>query len=263
MSAVLLALFSVGSAMLVFHLATRRDDVSSPPPPRPQPPSDTTPAHGDVLVPPARPARPAPPSRDEIEADESRNARQRDVLFAQLRILDVPREIRLSTVLVKRPDDFGRMKDVDEISEAECKLPESELARRMSGKVGKTYRLGPFHVAFNDTDSAFSVVQAIPDDAFPDPTSIPMSSIKYASVPHKTYSRSDIDALMGNLRRQAGPTATNKDYGIAHGEVGLALFESVDARVVENRVRGTTTRRKLYVFRADVAQPADAPIEDR
>eukprot|EP00899_Mesostigma_viride_P004188 jgi/Mesvir1/13770/Mv01197-RA.1 len=118
--------------------------------------------------------------------------------MAQLQVLDVPREILLSTILVKRPDEFGRLKDVDEISEAQCKLPESEVARRLRGK---------------------------------------------------TYSRAHIDALMTNLRRQASPTATNKECVVSRGDIGLALFESVDARVVDNKVRGTVTKRKLYVFR--------------
>eukprot|EP00899_Mesostigma_viride_P000282 jgi/Mesvir1/10254/Mv08574-RA.1 len=249
MSEFLIGLLVIASAVLIFHIANNRHNVSpESSPDTPVVSSDATDALG-VLVPPARPTRPPHRSDAEVAADEYHNTRQRNVLMAQLQVLDVPREILLSTILVKRPDEFGRLKDVDEISEAQCKLPESEVARRLRGKVSKSYRLGPFHVVFDDTDSTFSVLQLIPENAYPNPSIIPMPSIKYSSVPRQTYSRAHIDALMTNLRRQASPTATNKECVVSRGDIALALFESVDARVVDNKVRGTVTKRKLYVFR--------------
>eukprot|EP00899_Mesostigma_viride_P009438 jgi/Mesvir1/18496/Mv14341-RA.1 len=248
MSVLVAGLGSVGVALLLYHWTNRRDhddpdDVAVPPPP---PPANGMP---DVLIPPARPATRVTASADEQAEDGAHNARQREVMQTHLEVLDVPREIPLSSVLVKRPDESGRLRDGDEIWEPACKLPESEVTRRMSGKVVKTYKLGNFYAAFNDTDRVFSVIQITPEHAFPDPTAIPMPVIKYSAVPEKTYSRTSIDAVMANLRRQADPDATTRYHNVCHGAIGLCLFECVTPRVIDNRVRGVRTLRKLYTYR--------------
>eukprot|EP00899_Mesostigma_viride_P021412 jgi/Mesvir1/29272/Mv06287-RA.1 len=178
---------------------------------------------------------------------------QQQVIAALLQRVDTPMEIPLWTSVSLVPNPTSPINDVVESDEPPTKLPLSEIARRMDGKTGQWYQIGPFLAVFDDTNMKFALARVVEEGSIPNPDFAPFYWTRRQSVPHKNYTKFEIGALMTNLRAQAKNGGESQEHVVLHEagpfNIGMALFESKESRIVDGVTRGSTTRRKAFVFR--------------
>eukprot|EP00899_Mesostigma_viride_P018791 jgi/Mesvir1/26913/Mv20640-RA.1 len=247
------------SVFLFYKVARERSDDDSDSEPAEEPHLDPVDPYNDsseYLIPSAKKtdqvvAETLTP--EQIDENLRQQQEQQQIVAALLQKVDKPMEFNLWTSVELVPNPTSPTNDVVESDEPPTKLPMSEIVRRMEGKTGQWYQLGPFLAIFDDSTMKFTVARVVDEGSIHNPDFAPLYWTRRQSVPPKNYTKYEIGALMTNLRTQANSGSETRDYVVLHEagpfNIGMALFETKDARIVDGVARGSTTRRKAFVFR--------------
>eukprot|EP00899_Mesostigma_viride_P009237 jgi/Mesvir1/18314/Mv18467-RA.1 len=191
---------------------------------------------------------------EKIDADVKAAERAMEVERALLETTPTPMPLPTRLTIASAPGTSSPISDRFEVDEPVNALSVSEIIRRLGNHAGNWYALGPLVVVVDSEDLKFYVAKPLSREQAPaDESTTPVFQTNCWSVPTRTYTKKEIDALFSNLRRQASPGSRSGQYVVLSEcgpyRIGVALFENEDPFLVDGVKRGSKTIRKLFAFR--------------